>query len=53
MVRLDIKSTERAVPEVSANKYALNIRFTNPPNPESRSRCCDHDIAFDLTFCNL
>ena len=53
MVRLDIKTSERAIPEVSANKYALNIRFTNPPNTDCKTRSCDHDVAFDLTFCNL
>lgn len=53
MVRLDIRNSEHAVPEVSANKYALNVRFTNPPHSESKSRSCEHDVAFDLTFCNL
>lgn len=53
MVRLDIKASERAIPEVSANKYALNIRFTNPPNTDSKTRGCEQDIAFELTFCNL
>ena len=53
MVRLDINSSDRAIPEVSANKYALNIRFTNPPNSETKTRSCDQDVAFELTFCNL
>ena len=39
------------VPEISANKYALNIRFTTQegrqrPRPET-------DVEFELTFCNL
>ena len=41
------------VPEVSANKYALNIRFTNPPAGEMKSKIYEHPVAFDLTFCNL
>ena len=53
MVRLDLKVAERAVPEISANKYALNIRFTNPPNTDCKTRSCDQDVEFELTFCNL
>jgi cell division protein ZapD len=53
MVRIRLKAEEAAIPEVSANKYFLNIRFTNPPAGEIKSRICDRDIAFDLTFCNL
>jgi cell division protein ZapD len=42
-----------AIPEVSANKYALNIRFTNPPANELKARVCERDVTFTLTFCNL
>jgi cell division protein ZapD len=44
---------EPAIPEVSANKYFLNIRFTKPPAGEIKARGCERDVAFDLTFCNL
>lgn len=53
MVRLDIASSECAIPEVSANKYALNIRFTNPPNSNCKTRACVETVDFELTFCNL
>jgi len=53
MVRVEVKAEELAVPEVSANKYFLNIRFTNPPTNELKARVCDRDVAFALTFCNL
>lgn len=53
MVRLNLALDEQAVPEISANKYALNIRFTLPPNGELKSRISDLDVTFDLTFCNL
>ena len=53
MVRIRLKAEEPAIPEVSANKYFLNIRFTNPPAGEIKSRICERDVAFDLTFCNL
>jgi cell division protein ZapD len=39
-------------PEVSANKYALNIRFLSPDTVQ-KPRLCDRDVDFDLTFCNL
>ena len=53
MVRVEVAVDVPAVPEVSANKYALNIRFTNPPANEIRARICERDVAFRLTFCNL
>lgn len=39
-------------PEVSANKYAVNIRFLVPDTVQ-KPRLCDQDVVFDLTFCNL
>jgi cell division protein ZapD len=53
MVRVTLNVDEQAVPEVSANKYFLNIRFTKPPAGEIKARGCERDINFDLTFCNL
>ena len=53
MVRVEVKTEEPAIPEVSANKYFLNIRFTNPSAGELKARVCERDVAFDLTFCNL
>ena len=53
MVRVEVAVEEPAIPEVSANKYFLNIRFTNPPVNELKARVCERDVSFDLTFCNL
>ncbi len=53
MVRIAVDVNEPAIPEVSANKYFLNIRFTKPPLDEMKARCCDRDVSFELTFCNL
>ena len=53
MVRVALAASEAAVPEVSANKYFLNIRFTKPPVNELKARSCDRDVEFRLTFCNL
>jgi cell division protein ZapD len=53
MVRVAIPVNVVAVPEVSANKYALNIRFICPNESGEKQRVCDHDIDFQLTLCNL
>jgi cell division protein ZapD len=53
MVRVDIGIEEPAVPEVSANKYFLNIRFTRPPAGELKAKITERDVPFALTFCNL
>lgn len=53
MVRVAMNTTDGAVPEVSANKYALNIRFTNAPTGEPKSKIYDQPLGFELTFCNL
>lgn len=52
LIRLRVPKSQAAVPEISANKYALNIRFT-VPDTEMRPRHTETDIHFELTFCNL
>ena len=52
MLRLQMPEIEHSVPEISANKYAINIRFTRA-SCDARSRQVERDIPFDLTFCNL
>ncbi len=39
-------------PEVSANKYAVNIRFLIPDRVQ-KPRPCDRDVDFELIFCSL
>ncbi len=53
MVRVSLSVDTPAIPEVSANKYFLNIRFTKPPAGEIKARVCEQDVGFELTFCNL
>jgi len=53
MVRVEVGVEQPAVPEVSANKYFLNIRFTNPPANELKAKVAERDVPFALTFCNL
>ena len=52
MLRLTLGAELACVPEISANKYALNIRFLLPEGIQ-KSRVFEHDVAFDLAFCNL
>ena len=54
MIRVTLKQDDCCVPEISANRYALNIRFVRPDG-EHRQRQCDSsiDVPFDITFCNL
>lgn len=52
MVRISMRLHAPYIPEISANKYALNIRFTRPDS-DHRPRHCDHDVEFGMLFCNL
>lgn len=52
MVRIRIAPTVECVPEISANRYALNVRFV-AAGADPRPRTVDRDIDFELTFCNL
>jgi cell division protein ZapD len=52
LLRLRVEDTYDCVPEVSANKYALNIRFT-VSTAAQRPRVLQIDVPFELSFCNL
>jgi cell division protein ZapD len=52
MLCIGLRPEYSCVPEVSANKYALNIRFTTQVGSE-RPKMADGDVEFELTFCNL
>ena len=49
-VRLDERSG--AIPEISANKYLLWIRFTTQDG-DLRPRAYDGNVEFELALCNL
>ena len=52
MLRIRLMRDYPCVPEISANKYALNIRFmTHEGMP--RPKVAETDVEFELTFCNL
>lgn len=51
MLRINLRRELPCTPEISANKYALNIRFM--AFGKSRPHLCNSDVEFELTFCNL
>lgn len=53
MLRVRVGPSYACVPEMSANKYVLNIRFLMQGEDDVRPRTADCDVAFELTFCNL
>jgi cell division protein ZapD len=53
MLRVRLARDLACVPEISANKYVLNIRFLAQNGEENRARTVDWDVDFELTFCNL
>jgi cell division protein ZapD len=52
LLRLSLAKDLPCVPEISANKYALNIRFVGAASMD-RGAVYDGDVEFDLMFCNL
>ena len=52
MLRIRLGADSQCVPEVSANKYALNIRFVTQESGQ-RPKSVESDVEFELTFCNL
>ncbi len=53
MLRVRLESELPCVPEISANKYVLNIRFLAQNIEGVSPRPVDRDVGFELTFCNL
>lgn len=52
MLRVALHRDLPCVPEISANKYALNIRFITAEKAQ-RTKAIEQDVEFELTFCNL
>jgi cell division protein ZapD len=52
LLRLAVTRDLPCVPEISANKYALNIRFLGVTGMD-RGAVFDRDVEFELSFCNL
>ncbi len=52
MLRVTLVADLPCFPEISANKYAINIRFIALGGTE-RPKGCDTDVPFELTLCSL
>jgi len=52
ILRVTLSSELACIPEVSANKYAINIRFI-AADYAAKSTLYEQDVPFDLTFCTL
>ncbi|MBI5430494.1 MAG: cell division protein ZapD [Nitrosomonadales bacterium] len=52
MLRVRLSSELACIPEVGANKYAINIRFI-AANYAAKSALLDQDVPFELTFCSI
>lgn len=52
LIRLQVTADPPCIPEISANRYAINIRFLTP-NTESKAKRVDSDISFALTLASL
>ncbi|MES2012485.1 MAG: cell division protein ZapD [Pseudomonadota bacterium] len=52
MLRIEVADDVTCFPEVSANKYAINIRF-NTLDCSQKPQKYDEDVEFTLTLCNL
>ncbi len=52
LLRLKLEDDLPCVPEISANKYALNIRFI-VSSSKQKTKIYEGDVEFELIFCNL
>lgn len=52
MIRVTLADDAICFPDVSANKYAIGIRF-NCLDGTQKPRPCDFDVNFQLSLCNL
>ena len=52
LIRVTLADAQPCVPEISANKYMLNIRFVYAGSGQTRTST-GQSLDFDLTFCTL
>lgn len=52
MVRLSVDESLGAIPEISANKYMLWIRFTSQDG-DMKPKAIETDVPFELSLCNF
>lgn len=52
MLRLSVDGALGAIPEISANKYMLWVRFTSQGG-DLKPKPLEEDVPFELTLCNF
>jgi len=52
MLRLTLDESMGAIPEISANKYMLWVRFTTQGG-DLKPKALEDDVPFELTLCNF
>ena len=52
LIRLRLQDHDAFIPEISAGKFAINVRFLGP-DMEQRPKPIETDAAFEMTLCNL
>jgi len=52
LLQVRVAESAEAIPEISANRYMLWIRFT-APDGDLKPRSIDRDVEFDLALCAL
>ena len=52
MLRLSLYESLGAIPEISANKYMLWVRFTSQDG-DMKPKPLEEDVPFELTLCNF
>ena len=52
LLRVGLNSELSCIPEVGANKYAINIRFITA-NYAAKTTLFEQDVPFDLIFCSI
>ena len=52
MMQVRVAASDKLIPEMSANKYMLWVRFTIQDG-DMKPRPAEQDVRFDLTLCNF
>ena len=52
LLRVNLDASLAAIPEISANKYVLWIRFTHQGG-DMKPKAYEGDVPFELTLCNF
>ncbi len=53
LLRLEMAADITAIPEISASKYAVNVRFITPNFDGGGKQVIDQAIPFTMTYCKL